>query len=80
MQKGKDDFGPLRGGSVLRMDAWKVNVRTEDALARGRLEEEALEFFVKILQHVSKVLALPVVVGSKTVGKHVGVKESPQQL
>lgn len=80
VQKGKDDFGPLRGGSVLRMDAWKVNVRTEDALARGRLEEEALEFFVKILQHVSKVLALPVVVGSKTVGKHVGVKESPEQL
>ena len=80
VQKGRDDFGPVRGGSVLRMDAWKVDVRTEDALARGRLDEAALELFVKNLQHVSKVLALPVIVGSKTVGKQVGVKQSPEQL
>ena len=80
VQKGKDDFGPLRGGSVLRMDGWKVNVRTEDALARGQLQEDALEFFVKILQHAVKVLALPLAVGSKTVGKHVGVQESPETL
>ena len=50
VQKGKDDFGVVRGGAVLRMDDWKVNVRAEDALARGRMEEDALEFFLKVLQ------------------------------
>ena len=78
--QGKDDFGPVRGGAELRMDEWRVNVRAEDALARGRLEEEALEFFLKILQHVSKVLHLPVAIGSKTVGKQAGVQETPERL
>ena len=77
---GKDDFGTMRGGTVLRMDEWRVNVRAEDALARGRLDEEALEFFVKILQHVTNVLKLAVAVGSKTVGKEVGRQETPEKL
>ena len=62
------------------MDEWRVNVRAEDALARGRMEEEALEFFLKILQHVSRVLHLPVAIGSKTVGKQAGVQETPERL
>ena len=44
-RKGKDNFGPLRGGSVLKMDNWRVDVRAEDSLARGRLQDGALEFF-----------------------------------
>ena len=80
VKKGKDDFGPLRGGTVLRMGDWKVNVRAEDALARGTLTEEALEGFVKTLQHVTKVLGSPIAIGSKTVGKHVGVQETPARL
>ena len=46
----KDDLGALRGGSVLFMDGWRVSVRAEDALARGRLQEDALEFFVLLLK------------------------------
>jgi hypothetical protein len=42
--------------------------------------EEALEFFLKVLQHVSRVLSLPIAVGSKTVGKEVGKQESPEKL
>ena len=45
VKRGKDDFGAVRGGAVLRMDKWTVNVRAEDALARGRLEEEVQEFY-----------------------------------
>ena len=51
-QKMKDDFGVVRGGSVLFMDGWQVNVRAEDALASGRLREDAMEFFWLILKHV----------------------------
>ena len=52
VKKGKDDIGgPLRGGAVLRMDEWTVNVRAEDALSRGRLEEEALDFFEGLATH-----------------------------
>ncbi len=68
----KDDFGELRGGSVLFIDDWRLSVRAEDALARGRLQEDALEFFLKVLMHVCKSLDLSVAVGSKTVGKDVG--------
>ncbi len=65
---------------MLRMDDWKVNERAEDALARGRMEEDALEFFLKVLRHVTKVLDLPIAVGSKTVGKNVGTQESPERM
>ena len=65
---------------MLRMDKWTVNVRAEDALARGRLEEEVLEFFLKIPQHVAKMLDLPVAIGSKTVGKYIGQQEGPENL
>ena len=74
VKKGKDDFGRMRGGAVIRMEEWRVNVRAEDALARARLEEEALEFFLKILQRIAKVLDLPVAIGSKTVGREVGLE------
>ena len=62
------------------MDGWRVSVRTEDALARGRLQEDALEFFLLVLKHVCKGLKLPVAIGSKTVGREVGRQESPAQL
>ena len=71
-KRGKDDFGSLRGGSVLFMNDWRVSVRAEDALARGQLQEDALEFFLHVLEHVSKILNLPLAIGSKTVGKEVG--------
>ena len=45
VRKGKSEFGPLRGGSMLYMDGWRVSVRAEDALAQGRLQEDALELF-----------------------------------
>jgi hypothetical protein len=40
----KDDFGAVRGGSVLFMDSWRLSVRAEDALARGRLQEARWSF------------------------------------
>ena len=43
-QRAKDELGALRGGSVLCVDGWRVSVRSEDALARGRLQEDVLEF------------------------------------
>ena len=78
--KGKDDFGEVRGGSVLCMDGWRVSVRAEDALSRGRLQEDALEFFLKMLQRVCQVLRLPLAIGSKTVGREVGRQENPVKL
>ena len=57
---------------ALFVDGWRVSVRAEDALARGRLQEDALEFFVLLLKHLCKYLRLPVAVGSKTVGRQVG--------
>jgi hypothetical protein len=80
VKRGRDDFGPLCGGATVRMGDWRVNVRAEDALARGRLEEEALEFFLKILQRVAKTLDLPIAIGSKTVGKEGGTQESPERF
>ena len=79
-QKMKDDLGVMRGGSVSFMDGWRVNVRAEDALARGRLQEDAMEFFLLVLKQVCKVLSLPIAIGSKTVGKEVGRQENAGKL
>ena len=76
----KDVFGPTSGGSVLFMDNWRVSVRAEDALARGHLPEDALEFFLLVLRRLCKELALPVAIVSKTVGKEVGRQESGTRL
>jgi hypothetical protein len=46
------------------MDQWRVNVHGEDALARGRLLEDALEVFLLLLKHVSKGQGLPIAIGS----------------
>ena len=80
VKKGKDTFGVLPGGASLRMDDWKVNVRGEDALARGSLSEDVLEFFLKVLRHVLRVLEVPVAIASKTVGKEIGVQETPERM
>jgi len=76
-QRGKDNFGVVRGGSFLKMDGWQINVRNEDALSQGRLHEETLEFFLKVLERVCAALKLPVVIGSKTVGKEAGRAPCP---
>jgi len=52
--KAKVDYGAVRGGVKLLMSGWGLNVRAEDALARGRLEEEALEFFLLVLKQICK--------------------------
>ena len=70
--KGKDAFGPVRGVSQLVLDCWGVSVRTEDALARGALQVDALEFFLKLMARFSMRFEWPVLVGSFTVGKAVG--------
>ena len=62
----------------LRMDGWKVNVRGEDALARGSLSEDVLEFVLKVLRHVLRVLDVPVAVTNKTVGREIAVQETPK--
>ena len=80
VKQGKDDFGVLRGGSVLHMAGWRVSVRAEDFVARGRLQEDALEFFLLALRHICKCLKLPIAVGSKTVGREVGRQETPGNL
>ena len=81
VRKGKDKFGALRGDSVLCVDGgWRVSVRAEDALARGRLQEDALEFFLAVLKRVCERLRLSLAVGSKTVGKEVGRQETPGAL
>ena len=76
----KDAFGPVCGGSVLFMDRWPVRVRAEDALARGQLQEDALEFFLLVLRRLCKVMELPVTIASKTVGREVGQQESATKL
>ncbi|CAK0828905.1 unnamed protein product, partial [Prorocentrum cordatum] len=75
------DVAVLGGGaSYLLMDRYRVNVRSEDALRRGRFTEDVLEFFLKVLQRICGVLALPVAVASKTVGLHAGRAESAEQF
>ena len=78
VKKGKDAFGQLRGVSQLKMDGWGVSVRNESLLSRARLHEDALEFFVKLLNKLASVLRWPVLVASKTVGRAVGLRESVQ--
>jgi hypothetical protein len=80
VKRGKDVFGPMRGGSFLRMDGWQVNVRSEDALAQGRLHEEVLEFFLLVLKKICKELDLPLAIGSKTVGLEVGRNASAERV
>ena len=62
------------------MDQWRVNVRAEDALARGRLQEDAMEFFVRVLKAICKALGLRVAIGSKTVGKELGRQDKAARL
>jgi hypothetical protein len=79
-KRGKDDLGAVRGESVVSMDSWRVSVRVEDALARGRLQEDALEWFRKLLHRISNVMNLPIAIGSVKVGKEAGRQENPQSL
>ena len=79
-KRAKEDFGAIRGCSVLVMENWRVSVRAEDALARGRLQEDALEFFVLVLRRICQMLKLTVAVASKTVGKEVGRQEDASKL
>ena len=78
--KGKDVYGPLRGLSQLRIDCWGVNVRNEDALANGRLQTDALEFFLLLLKRLGAVLGWPCLVASHTVGKAVGQNADAEQF
>ena len=58
-------------------NTWRVVLaENEDALARGRLQEEALEFFLLVLKRLCEELKLPVAIGSKTVGRAAGVAET----
>ncbi|CAK0790084.1 unnamed protein product, partial [Prorocentrum cordatum] len=43
-------------------------------------QKDVLEFFLKVLQRICGVLALPVAVASKTVGLHAGRAESAEQF
>ena len=72
VSRGKDVRGDVRGGGVLKMEEWKINVRSEDALASGRLQEEVLEFYLLVLRRLCDELQLPMFVASKTVGKATG--------
>ena len=76
----KDAFGDVRGGCALRMDKWVVNVRSESALAEGRLERQALEFFLKVARQLCSGLDLPMTVASAKVGEHVGAEENPEHF
>ena len=70
--KGKDAKGPVQGVSQVYVDAWGVSVRNEEFLRSGRLNADAMEFFVKVLNLVSPARGRSVYVASKTVGKAVG--------
>ena len=78
--KGKDAFGPVKGVSQLVLDCWGVSVRTEDALARGALQVDALEFFLKLMARLCSHFKWPVLVASFTVGKAVGRCASPDEF
>ena len=77
----KDVVGSTTAGaSFLTMDDWRVSVQKEDFLHRGRLTEDVLEFMVLVLRRLCRVLDLPIAVASKTVGRQVGMQESPEKL
>eukprot|EP00959_Pyramimonas_sp_CCMP1952_P204511 4276497-Pyramimonas_sp.AAC.1 len=76
----KDAFGDVRGGCALRMDKWVVNARSESALAEGRLEGQALEFFLKVARQLCQGLDLPMTVASAKVGEQVGAEENPENF
>ena len=80
VSRGKDVRGDVRGGGVLKMEEWKINVRSEDALASGRLQEEVLEFFLLVLRRLCDELQLPMFVASKTVGKAIGRAVAASEL
>ena len=79
-QKSKVDYSEVTVGSTLCMDSWRVNVRSEEMLARGRLNEDVLDFFRKVLNDIVTRLDFPISIGSVTVGKAVGMQESPARL
>ena len=74
--KQKLPYEVPRGGSYLRFDGWRVSVYEEESLARGRLDDGMLEFFLKVLQRCSLEMRLRLSVGSKTLGKLVGTAAS----
>ena len=76
----KDQAGTAAGASFLSMDEWRVSVRAEEALQRGRLGEDVLEFMVRVLRRTCEKLRLLVAIASKTVGKEVGRQESPESF
>ena len=76
----KDVAASGGGGHFLTMEKWRVNVRSEDALRRGRFTGDVLEFFIRVLQRICVALELPVAVGSKTVGLHAGRAESVEEF
>jgi hypothetical protein len=80
VSRGKDVRGDVRGGGVLKMEEWKINVRSEDALASGRLQEEVLEFYLLVLRRLCDELQLPMFVASKTVGKAIGRAVAASEL
>ena len=55
-------------------------MRAEDALARGQLREDALEFFLLVVRRLCAAMELPVAIASKTVGREVGRQESATKL
>ena len=77
-QKDKGGAGVV--SSYLCMDQWQVSVRAEDLLNRGRLGEDMLEFMLLVVRRICEELGLKIAVVSKTVGKEVGMQESPGKL
>ena len=78
--KAKIDYSTVQGKSNLFMSGWKVDVRAEDALGRGTLENGAFEFFLKALERICQSLKLPLMIASMTVGKAVGKQEQAAGL
>ena len=63
--RAKDNFGVLKGGSVVVMSGWRLSVRAEGALAAGRLQEYALEFLLLVPKQICRVLNLPGPLGGR---------------
>ena len=80
VERQKDVTGVVSSGCFVTMGSWRVNVRSEDELFRGRLTKEVLELFMKVLQRISDCLHLNVAVGSKTVGVALGQSESVDRM